>query len=226
MRVRFLSLLALAGLVLSRPAAGSTDAPNGSSRWIVEQMPGGSVTFRDGSLEIEDAAGCSVWYREKLTAPVAISYTVTVVSSGGKHDRVSDVNCFFLATDPHAPDGAPFAPGHGRSGKFEDYDSLRTYYVGLGGNANTTTRFRRYAGDGSKPLLPEHDLSSPGALLAPNRTYRIAITVGAEGDVTYRRDGQVLFAWRDPSPLGSGWFALRTVQSHLVVREFSVRPLR
>ena len=31
------------------------------------------------------------------------------------------------------------------------YDTLRTYYVGYGGNANTTTRFRRYDGTGARP---------------------------------------------------------------------------
>ena len=34
-----------------------------------------------------------------------------------------------------------------RSGTFAEYNDLLTYYVGLGGNRNTTTRFRRYIGD-------------------------------------------------------------------------------
>ena len=41
-----------------------------------------------------------------------------------------------------------------RSGAFADYNDLLTYYVGLGGNRNTTTRFRRYIGDPVlRPLL-------------------------------------------------------------------------
>ena len=35
--------------------------------------------MRDGALVIEDAGGCTVWWREKLMAPVEISYEVTVV---------------------------------------------------------------------------------------------------------------------------------------------------
>src|SRR5260221_12452887 len=65
--------------------------------WRIEQMPGGTVSVRDGAFVIEDAAGCTVWLREKLTAPVEISYEITPVSKGGAHDRVSDVNCFWMA---------------------------------------------------------------------------------------------------------------------------------
>ncbi len=191
--------------------------------WVVEQMPSGTITAKDGVLEISDAGGCTVWYREKLTAPVIISYEVTVISAGGPHDRVSDLNCFWMATDPKSPTGCPFAPGHGRTGRFEDYDSLRTYYVGLGGNENTTTRFRRYAGDGTKPLLPEHDLHDKNFLLQPNQTYRIEISV-RDGIVEYRRDGEVLFSWRDPAPLTNGWFGFRTVHSHQVIQNFRVSP--
>lgn len=190
--------------------------------WQVEQMPGGKVAFPDdGTVEIEDAAGCTVWWREKLTSPVEISYEVTVVSRGGPHDRVSDVNCFWMATDSRAPDGCPFAPGHARSGKFSDYDSLLTYYVGMGGNENTTTRFRRYDATAARPLLPEHDLRAPRFLLEPNRTYRIRL-IARDGVAEFWRDGEKILSFTDPAPLTSGWFALRTVKSHLVVTHLRI----
>lgn len=192
------------------------------AEWHVEQMPGGEVRFAGDRLEILDAAGVTLWYRARLVAPVVIRYEVTFIAAGGPHDRVSDANCFFLATDPAAPDGRPFGGSPGRSGRFADYDALRTYYVGMGGNDNTTTRFRRYPGDGAKPLLPEHDLREPRFLLEAHRTYRIEIAVSAAGEVTYRRDGATLFAWRDPAPLAAGWFALRTVHSHQVIERFQV----
>src|SRR5438067_294848 len=129
--------------------------------WAIEQMPGGTVTVRDGVLVIDDADGCTAWLRQKLSAPVAVDYDATVIARESPHDRVSDVNCFWMATHPRSPE---FMPA-GRTGKFEDYDSLRTYYVGMGGNDNTTTRFRRYAGDGTKPLLPEYDLGEKRFLL-------------------------------------------------------------
>lgn len=195
----------------------------GLAAWAVEQMPGGTVTMRDGALVVEDAAGCCVWYREKLTAPVVIEYDATVVSAGGRHDRVSDLNCFWMANDPRSP-APPFAAGQARSGKFSDYDSLHTYYVGYGGNTNSTTRFRRYDGTAARPLLPEHDLHDKKFLLEANHVYHIRL-VAREGDAEFWRDGEKIFSFRDPAPLTSGWFALRTVQSHLEIRNFRVtRP--
>jgi hypothetical protein len=206
------------GLLL---AGGCASLPTASlDQWSVEQMPGGTVTTREGALVIEDAAGCTVWFRQILKAPVEISYDVTVVARGGPHDRVSDVNCFWMASDPTQPDGRL----QRRTGKFEEYDSLQTYYVGVGGNENTTTRFRRYVGDGSKPLLPEHDLPHRRFLLEPNKTYRIRL-LARDGLAEFWRDGEKVFSFRDPAPLTIGWFGLRTVHSHLEVRNFRVaRP--
>ena len=188
-------------------------------QWAAEQMPGGTVTARDGGLVIEDAAGCTVWFREKLTAPVEITYDITPVAKGGPHDRVSDMNCFWMARDSKSA-----AMPADRSGKFSDYDSLFTYYVGMGGNDNTTTRFRRYDGTAARPLLPEHDLRDKKFLLEPNRTYHIRL-VARDGVAEYWRDGEKLFSFHDPAPLTSGWFAIRTVRSHLVIRDFRVtRP--
>ena len=221
------ALLFVIGIALGVRAAAAGDNPIPAPtadlrRWSVEQMPGGTVTPRDGTLVIEDEAGCTVWYREKLTAPVEITYEVTVVDAGGPHDRVSDVNCFWMASDPRACEGCPFAPGRGRSGKFADYDSLVTYYVGYGGTENTTTRFRRYDGTAARPLRPEHDLREKRFLLAPNRTYRIRL-VARDGVAEFWRDGEKILSFRDPTPLTRGWFGLRTVKSHLEIRNLQIR---
>lgn len=198
------------------------DFAAGADHWVVEQMPGGRVMVAGGVMIIEDAGGCTVWWREKLAAPVVISYEATVVDAGGSHDRVSDLNCFWMASDPRSPSDL-FAPGHGRTGKFETYDALRAYYVGQGGNENTTTRFRRYAGDGTKPLLPEHDRREPAMLLKGNRPYRITLMALADGTVRYYRDAEMIFEFKDPIPLREGWFGIRTVHSHLRIRDFQVR---
>ncbi|HVU35976.1 MAG TPA: DUF6250 domain-containing protein [Opitutaceae bacterium] len=210
-------LIVLAGL--ARPLAGAPAALNRTD-WVIEEMPGGHVTVGSEALVIDDVAGCTVWYRPKLTAPVEISYDVTVVAHGGPNDRVSDVNCFWMATDPRAPEGCPFAAGHGRSGRFTDYDSLQTYYVGMGGNTNSTTRFRRY-GHGTKPLLPQYDRRDSAVLLQPNHTYHIRVVM-RDGKAEYWRDGVNVFTYADPHPLTSGWFAFRTVKSHLEIRNFHV----
>jgi hypothetical protein len=193
-----------------------------TATWKIEQMPGGTSTVRDGTLEIVDAAGCTAWWSERLTAPVEISYEVTVLVQGGPKDRLSDLNCFWMAQDPRSA-AAPFAPGQTRSGKFSDYDSLLTYYVGYGGNNNTTTRFRRYDGTAARPLLPEHDLSEKKFLLAANHTYKIRL-VARDGQADFYRDGEKIFTFRDPTPLQSGWFAIRTVRSHLVVKNLKIGP--
>ena len=222
--VRF---VAIAGLVLG--AAGHVQAGEGArpfadpARWVIEQMPGGTVTRRGDALEISDKAGCTVWWREKLTAPVAISYDVTVLARGGPNDRVSDVNCFWMARDSRSP-AAPFAPGNARSGRFSDYDSLFTYYVGYGGNNNTTTRFRRYDGTAARPLLPEHDLAAPRFLLQPNRVLHVRL-VARRGQAEFWCDGERVFAFTDPAPLTEGWFALRTVNSHLLIENLRIEAL-
>ena len=218
-------LALLFGLVgCSSPSSTPAAEPTANlSAWSVEQMPGGTVTTRDGVLVIEDAAGATVWFRQKLTAPVAISYEVTVVSAGGPQDRLSDLNCFWMANDPRA-DGSsppPYDRVPARTGKFSDYDSLHTYYVGYGGNENTTTRFRRYDGTAARPLLPEHDLRTPPFLLKANHTYHIRV-VARDGVAEYWRDGERVFTFRDPVPLTSGWFGFRTVHSHLEIRNFRV----
>lgn len=207
--------------ILSAERLLFADAFDGdAAQWVVEQQPGGSVSVRDGALHIDDVAGCTVWFRHRLEAPVSIRYEAVVSGAG----RVSDLNCFWMATDPAQPDGALFVSGHGRDGRFATYDSLRTYYVGYGGNENTTTRFRRYSGGGERPLLPEHDLRAPEFLLEPDRVYRIELRV--EGNrVRYLRDGETIFDVHDPEPLHSGWFGFRTVRSRLEFRRFTVHAL-
>ncbi|HWA24194.1 MAG TPA: DUF6250 domain-containing protein [Lacunisphaera sp.] len=213
----------LTGLVLMAGCQGAetpvfSDGFNsGPGNWVVEQQPGGTVTAEGGKMVIADAAGCTVWLREPLEAPVTITYLAKVSSAA----RVSDLNCFWMASDPARPDDL-FAAGHKRDGKFATYDSLRTYYVGYGGNTNSTTRFRRYDGTGARPLLPEHDLTEKKFLLQPDHAYAIALVAGADGRVQFIRDGEVIFDWTDPQPLKRGWFGFRTVNSRIEVTEFSV----
>jgi len=195
------------------------------THWVVEQQPDGRVSFQEDKLVIQDAGGCTVWFRQELTAPVIITYDATVIDHGGPHDRVSDLNCFWMATDPVAPDGSVPATTATRTGAFAEYDALRLYYVGCGGNSNTTTRFRRYTGTGDKPLLPEFDLKDPGFLLQPNHTYKIML-VAAAGRAQYFRDGVRIFDYADPDPLTRGWFGFRTVHSHIEIKHFRVWQAR
>jgi hypothetical protein len=145
-----------------------------------------------------------------------IEFEAMAVAAGGPNDHVSDLNAFWMATDPAAPDGSVFAAG--RSGAFAEYDGLKTYYVGIGGNRNTTTRFRRYIGRaGDRPILPEHDLQTPEHMLVPNRWTRIRLIADGR-TVAVERDGRRIFTLDDLQPYTRGWFALRTTKSHLRVR--------
>ena len=193
------------------------------SAWVVEQAPGGTTAILDGQLDLDDAKGCTVWFREKLTGPIRIEFEATLIQQGGPNDRVSDLNCFWMATDPAHPDDL-FANSKTRAGLFKNYDSLRLYYVGYGAKENKTTRFRRYPGDGTKPLLPEHDLSAPEFMNVANRTVKIQL-IADNSRIQFIRDGQTVFDLNDPAPSTSGWFGFRTVRSHLRLDNFRVYRL-
>lgn len=119
-----------------------------------------------------------------------------------------------------ADGGSPL--DHPRSGAFADYDTLKTYYVGQGGNTNTSTRFRRYVGHaGDRPMLSQHDHAAADELLTPNRWTTVRLIADGQR-IEYWSDGRRLFEHQDPEPYTRGWFGLRTTQSHLRVRQFEV----
>jgi hypothetical protein len=202
----------------------SDDFRHGLSRWAIEAERGGRFVAKDGVLTIDSPAGVTLWFRRPFAGPVAIEYEVWAVSAGGPNDAVSDINCFWMARDPAAPGGVALA--RPRSGAFADYDTLQLYYASLGGNRNTSSRFRRYVGRaGERPLLPQHDRSAPADLIQPNRAYRIRLE--ADGPhVALLRDGVPLFTLCDPAPYRAGHFGLRTTASHIEVRDFRVLRLR
>ncbi|WP_029445494.1 DUF6250 domain-containing protein [Cellulophaga baltica] len=193
------------------------------NNWKVEQMPGGTVQIVNKKLEIYDAAGCTIWYTQKLEGSIMITYDATVIDNGELHDRVSDLNCFWMATDLENPTNL-FENSARRGGKFSNYDSLQLYYMGVGGHNNTKTRFRRYLGNGERPLLPEHDLTASKFLLKANTTYKIKI-IAHEGIIQYYKDDLLIADFQDSQPYTSGYFGLRTVDNHMTVDEFKVYRL-
>jgi hypothetical protein len=183
----------------------------------------GTIEAVKGHLNVDVSGGCTVWYRHVLSGPLLIEYEAVVIQRGGANDRVSDLNCFWMAQDPQRPGRLLEVR---RSGKFADYDTLLTYYVGLGGNSNKTTRFRRYIGKpGDRPLLPEHDLQAAEFLIKPNEKQTVRL-VACGSLIRYYRDDRLLFELNDPEPYVNGWFGLRTVHSHLQIGRFRVHRLR
>ncbi|MET0983586.1 MAG: DUF6250 domain-containing protein [Telluria sp.] len=181
-----------------------------------DRKPGNVVANRDGRLLIDVDSGATVWLDKPLAGNLVISYTRRVVVDGGKNDRLSDFNHFWMAQDPNN------ANLFTRSGKFEDYDNLDLYYVGIGGNTNTTTRFRRY-GDGKRVLLAEH--LDRAHLLEPNRDYQVEIAV-YRGCTRVRVDGKPLFSFRDPQPLTRGYFGFRTTWSRQAIGNLTIHQLK
>lgn len=195
------------------------DFQEGARKWRTELEKGGVVAAEGGVLDIDVPGGCTVWWQQELTGPVVIEYEARMIAAGGANDRVSDLNCFWMARDDRSPTDL-FATA--RSGKFPDYDQLRCYYVGYGGNNNTTSRFRRYIGEkGNRPLLPEHDLAAPADLLVPNEWQRVRL-VAAGSEIAFYHDDRRVFYYHDPQPYVRGWFAFRTVRSHFQIRNFRV----
>ncbi len=190
----------------------------GLSNWSAE---GGRPQLTQGEMELDTPVGSTVWFKPELSGDVLIEYDVTVLRIGGANDRVSDLNCFWMATDPAHPDNL-FAAGAEREGVFKNYDGLNLYYVGYGGNTNTTTRFRRYHA-GEREMLGEY--TDPAHLIIPNHTYHIQLVV-CSGVVEYYRDGERLFRYEDPEPYRRGHFGLRTVQNHLTMDNFRVVRIR
>ncbi len=216
-RLAILAIMAIMAIMAATPAAVS--ASPRLSDWRVEaESPDARVNVRGGIIDIDTPKGLTLWWRQAITVPVTIGFEAMAVSAGGPNDAVSDLNAFWMATD--ADGGSVLA--HPRSGAFAAYDDLRTYYVGIGGNRNTTTRFRRYIGQpGNRPLLPEHDLGIPAAMLRPNVWTRIRLI--ADGRiVAVERDGKRLFTLADDRPYSRGHWGLRTTWSHLRIRRVSV----
>jgi len=183
--------------------------------WKVEMVPGenASVHVQNGKLVIDSPGGVSVWFNKKLTGDLVIEYDWKVIVAGGKNDRLSDLNQFWMATDPKNENLFT------RNGKFEAYDSLSLYYVGMGGNTNSTTRFRKYHGNGSKPLLQEY--TDEAYLLRANHTYHIKIVVN-NGTTSFSVDGKQYFSYKDPQPLKEGFFGFRSTWSRHEIDNFQV----
>ena len=114
--------------------------------WKVEsESPDYKVTFRGDTAEIVSPKGLTLWRKEKMSGKVTIEYDACVVSETEK-DRLSDLNCFWMVSDPKHPDNL-WKREKWRNGIFLHCYSLQLYYMGYGGNHNSTTRFRRYDGN-------------------------------------------------------------------------------
>lgn len=198
-------------------------------QWKVEDSSDALQAIeRADTLELIVPDGLTMWYRQRLTGDYEITYQVCMVMKGGKHDRLSDLNCFWAANDPKHPEDL-FTRSEWRNGVFKNYNTLDLFYVGYGGNRNSTTRFRHYRGelygvqdDKVKPLLKEY--TDAPHLLVPNQWYQIRIRV-EKGITTYSVNGEELFRYSLSEGEGDGHFGLRLLQNHVLLTDFKVTNL-
>ncbi len=196
--------------------------------WTVEsESPDYSYSFIHDTLEITAPKGLTLWFRQKMSGDLVIDYDACIVNERAG-DRLSDLNCFWMASDRDAKD--IWKRMKWRSGIFNRCYSLQTYYLGYGGNSNKTTRFRRYNGDyesfekqNKRPdVLFEYTDSSH--LLTAGKWYHIRIT--RKGNrTTYSINNQMIVDFREPNPLTSGWFGFRTTLSRARIANFCYRNI-
>ena len=188
--------------------------------WIEAEDASSKVTTRDGVTTIIAPKGLTLWNTNRMEGNTIIEYDARIVSDPQFRDekgniRVSDLNCFWMADK---------CGGYG--GKFANNYALRMYYLGYGGNWNTTTRFRRYTGyaptveqEWLKPIILR-EYTDAEHLIKPDHWYHIRLEA-IDGRVRYIIDGECLVDYVDPQPLRSGYFGFRTTLAHAEMRNFT-----
>jgi hypothetical protein len=194
---------------------GKLDEMNWSAD-INEDSNHSLVSVKNGVLDIETDDGFTLWFKNELSDAWMIEFDRTVLLEGGRYDRLADFNVFWQATDPSGI--LPFP----RKPFFQNYDSLNLYYVGFGGNKNTTTRFRKYKGEGHKDVIKEY--TDKTHLLKPNQTYHCKI-IFVNGISYFYLNDELYVEYIDEQPLQKGYFAFRTLRSHQKIDNFKVYEL-
>lgn len=207
-----------------------------AKHWTIEsESPDYQVTFLGDTLEVTSPKGMTIWRNEKMVGRTVIEYDACLMDEGKATDRPSDLNCFWMASDPQVKEknaeGSIFKRLRERQGTFRHSYTLQLYYMGYGGNSNTTTRFRRYHAEArnnaeAMTLTTEQlpailtEYTDAAHLNQANRWRHIRLE--ADGvRVRYFIDGECIVDYRDPQPLTEGWFGLRTTWSRLRVTNFS-----
>jgi len=195
--------------------------PLHAQTWTVEAEDAASVvTWKGNEADIIAPKGLTLWCDELMTGNTVIEYEAQItkdkhfLNKEGK-PRISDLNCFWMADHPLGKQGANFV----------EHYALQTYYMGYGGNWNTTTRFRRYTGDARgidsveyRPIILK-EYTDAQHLLQPNHWYKIRLEQ-IDGRVRYFIDGECLVDYLDPKPLTQGYFGFRTTLAHAKLRNF------
>lgn len=199
--------------------------------WSVEaESPETHVTtLSDSIIDIVSPKGVTLWYNECMEGNVIIEYDARIVVEDDNSEpwnRLSDLNCFWMASDTHRESHNPLEGIPERQGTFVRQYALSLYYMGFGGNHNSTTRFRRYTGEERGITYAEHrpailrEYTDSAHLLKKNHWYHIRLEQ-IDGCVRYIIDGETIVEYQDPTPLTRGYFGFRTTLSHAQIRRFT-----
>ena len=186
-----------------------------TTKWFAElgKNQNNTVSVKNGAMEIDVDYGATIWFKNELKDAWMVEFDRTVPMQGGKNDRLSDFNVFWQATDPHT------GKLMGRDPEFKNYDTLSLYYVGMGGNKNTTTRFRKYMGTSNKDVIQEY--TDAAHLLEADKTYHCRIVFKKNTTFFYIND-VLFFTYQDAQPLTHGYFGFRTLKSRQIIDNFKV----
>lgn len=198
-----------------------------AQEWKVEtESSEATVTWKNGTCDIFAPKGLTLWFDHRMEGNTVIEYEAIIVAdkrlravipssdNPKPQPRISDLNCFWMADKCG-----------GCGGRFLDNYALSLYYIGYGGNYNTTTRFRRYNGDARGVTDAEYrprilkEYTDKAHLLKANHWYKIRLEQ-IDGRVRYYSDGELLVDYVDPQPLTSGYFGFRTTFAHARLRNF------
>lgn len=212
-------------LSATRAQASQLDKRQFNKYWRVEsESPDYQVAFFGDTCEMVAPKGLTLWRKEKMKKGMTVEYDACVMDEGKAGDRLSDLNCFWLASDPKAKD--LWSRAAWRSGIFTRCYTLQMYYLGYGGNHNSTTRFRRYDGDEAgvedatkRPAILQ-EYTDAGHLLKANHWYHIKIESTTTGRTRFYMDGECIVDYQDPQPLEGGWFGFRTTLSRTRITNF------
>lgn len=191
-----------------------------AKQWVVEAEKDGYVTWsKDSVADIHAPGGLTLWNKSLMRGNVVIEYEARIVGDG----RISDLNCFWMASDPGAKD--VFVNAKNRGGKFINSYALRLYYMGYGGNYNATTRFRRYNGDVRgvtdakyRPAILR-EYTDKEHMIVGDHWYKIRLEA-IDGHAKFIIDGECIVDYTDPTPLEEGYFGFRTTLAHAQLRNF------
>jgi hypothetical protein len=224
--------------------------------WVVQIQDSDSeieahIFAGDSTLDVlMPDRGATIWNKQVFSGPITIMFNVVVPSENLHLEGVAvrDINCFWHATDTEK--SQDIFDDNRYTGSFISYHKQQGYYASMGGNNNTTTRFRRYPRTVKNIPVDHISLTNRDGLedylVQSDREYTIQLVV-YDDVVQYIVDGKIFYEIREGdsitietsdgssedvkytrelfAPYTEGRFGFRLVRSHHKYSNFRVYRL-